>query len=43
MGVDQLVVFSVLAPWQIKRGADENKRAASGVRVTEFDPGGHME
>ena len=35
-GVDQLVVFSVLTPWQIKRAAVENKRAASSVRVTNL-------
>jgi len=43
VGVDQLVFSSVLAPWQKKRAADKNKRAASSVRLTEFDPGGHME
>jgi cytochrome oxidase assembly protein ShyY1 len=43
VGVDQLVVFSVLAPWQIERAAVENKRTASSVRVNELDVGGHMD
>jgi hypothetical protein len=43
VGVDQLVLFSILASWQIKRTAVVNKRAASSVGVNEFDAGGHMD